>query len=569
MKHLKYIFLIMFMTSSLSSCHDLLNEVPKDFLTPENSYTDKKGFEAALGHIYLSMRNDFLANTDSWQNYDLMGIDVDFASEQKGNNVYNEYFKWNTLNADNGIVSKWWKRFYNYIFLSNTIIERADSELVKWSSVEEKNAIVGEAKFLRAYAYHFLANMWGGVPIVITETKDAAFDYTRATQDAVYELCKEDLLFASEWMPEIDKQKGGRASKVAANHLLTEVLICMKDYQGAINAADKAINTPGMNLMTERFGKLKDFEFEGYDYQGEKEPWGDVYFDLFAENNFNRIEGNNETIWNAQFDVEIEGGGNVGVSGGYFVMERWWGSHWWGMKDINGASNWLKDILGGRPVGVIAPTRYVSNDIWNFKDDWNNDIRNSQYNIQRAYYWTNPDGEFYGKQMTKENFGDKDLLFQIEKPRFMKAVAAMHHGQFKDSQSGETHDNGRTYKDWYLMRLAETYLLRAEAYHLKGDNANAAKSINFVRDRVKATPVVAADINLDLILDERARELYMEENRLNTLMRMGKLVEYLKKYNPRVVQEKYELKDHLNRFPIPNSEIEANKEVVLDQNPGY
>ena len=105
--------------------------------------------------------------------------------------------------------------------------------------------------------------------------------------------------------------------------------------------------------------------------------------------------------------------------------------------------------------------------------------------------------------------------------------------------------------------------------HLKGDNANAAKSINFVRDRVKATPVVAADINLDLILDERARELYMEENRLNTLMRMGKLVEYLKKYNPRVVQEKYELKDHLNRFPIPNSEIEANKEVVLDQNPGY
>ena len=569
MKTIKYILLLIVTTFSFSSCHDLLTEIPKDFLTPENSYTDKKGFESSLGHIYLSIRNNFLANTDSWQNYDLMGIDVDLASQQEANNVHNEYFRWNTLNADSGFSSKWWKRFYNYIFLANTIIERADSELVKWTSEEEKNSIVGEAKFLRAYAYHFLANMWGGVPIVLTETKDAAFDYTRATREAVYTLCKEDLVFAAEWMPEIDEQKGGRASKVAANHLLTEVLICMKDYKGAIAAADKAIGAPGMNLMTERFGKLKDFEFEGYDYQGEKELWGDVYFDLFRENNFNRIDGNNETIWNVQFDLELEGGGNVGTSGGYFVMERWWGSNWWGKKDINGDSNWLKDILGGRPVGAVAPTPYASTQIWEFKDDWNNDIRNSKYNMQREYYWTNPAGEFYGELMTAENFGDKDLLYHIEKPRFMKAVAAMHHGQFKDSQSGETHDNGRTYKDWYLMRLAETYLLRAEAYHLDGDNVNAAKSINIVRDRANATPVVAGDINLDLILDERARELYMEENRLNTLMRMDKLVEYLMKYNPKVIQEGNLLKDHLNKFPIPNSEIEANKDVLLEQNPGY
>ena len=569
MKYIKYIFVLIFMTSSLSSCHDLLNEVPKDFLTPENSYTDKKGFESALGHIYLSMRNNFLADTDSWQNYDLMGIDVDFASLQKGNNVYNEYFKWNTLNADNGFVKKWWQRLYGYVFLCNTIIERADSDLVTWKSEAEKNAIVGEAKFLRAYAYHFLANMWGGVPIVLTETKEATFDYKRATQEAVYLLCKEDLLFAAEWMPEIDKQKGGRASQVAANHLLAEVLISLKDYKGAVEAANTVITTPEMNLMTERFGKLKDFKFEGYDYIGEKELWGDVYFDLFRENNFNRIDGNNETIWNVQFDVALEGGGNVGTSGGYFVLERWWGSCWWNRKDINGDSNWLKDILGGRPVGEVTPTSYVSDQIWNYKNDYKNDIRNSKYNMQREYYWTNPKSKFYGKQMVEANYGDKDLLFTIDKPRFMKAVTAMHHGQFKDSQSGETHDNGRIYKDWYFMRLAETYLLMAEAYHLQGDNENAAKSINVVRARAKATLAVASDITIDFILDERARELYMEENRLSTLMRMNKLVEYLMKYNPKVIQEGYQLKDHLNRLPIPNSEIEANKEAELIQNPGY
>lgn len=569
MKRLKYMLLFVSMVASLSSCYDLLNETPKDFLTPENSYVDKKGFEAGLANVYLSIRDNFLANSDEWKNYDLMGIDVDFASLQAENTKYNEYFYWNTFNADNGFSKKWWQRFYGYIFQCNAMIERADGKQVSWNSEAEKNAIVGEAKFLRAYAYHFLANMWGGVPIVLTETKEPLFNYTRATQEDVYKQCKEDLEFAIQWMPEIDAQKGGRASKHAARHTLTEVLICLKDYQGAIDAASAVINDPKMGLMTQRFGKLKDFTFEGYDYQGEKEPWGDVYFDLFRENNFNRIDGNKETIWNAQFDVKLEGGGNVGVSGGYFVLERTWGSDWWNRKDINGETNWLMDVLGGRPVGWVMPTPYVAKNIWEFKGDWNRDIRNSKYNMQREYYWTNPNSAFYGKQMVEENYGDKALLYVIESPRFMKAVTALHHGQFKDSRSGQTHDNGRVYKDWYLMRLAETYLLRAEAYHLKGDNQNAANDINAIRLRAQATPVTAAEVNLDLILDERARELYIEEYRINTLMRMGKLTEYLQKYNPAVISAGYKLGDHLNKLPIPNSEIEANKEGGLKQNPGY
>ena len=60
---------------------------------------------------------------------------------------------------------------------------------------------------------------------------------------------------------------------------------------------------------------------------------------------------------------------------------------------------------------------------------------------------------------------------------------------------------------------------------LKGDLAAAAADINVVRTRANATPVVAGDVNMDLILDERARELYMEEFRLSTLMRTGKLIE--------------------------------------------
>ena len=569
MKVIRQLFIGLVLAGSMTSCYDLLTEVPKDFLTPENSYTDRKGFEAALANIYLSIRNDFYANSDQWQNFDLMGVDVDLNNPRTSNDVYTEYFYWNTLNADNGIAKKWWQRLYGYIYSCNVIIDRAESSLVKWNTEEEKNAIVGEAKFLRAFAYRFLGNMWGKAPIVLEETTSPQFNYQSATQEEIYKQCKEDLLFAVQWMPEIDNQKGGRASNVAARHLLSEILICLKDYNGAVEQATAVINNPSMSLMTERFGKLKDFTFEGYDYQGEKEPWGDVYWDLFRENNFNRIDGNKECIWNVQFDVELQGGGNTGVSGGNFGLERWFGAAWWSQKDLDGTPNWLKDILGGRPVGDVSPTKYAAEQIWQYKDSWNKDIRNSKYNMKREYYWTNPNGRFYGQLMTEETLGDKATSFQVTDPTYMKIIAAQHHGQFKDATSGETHDNGRIYKDWYIMRLAETYLLRAEANLLAGKADAAAADINAVRNRANATPVTASDVNIDLILDERARELYLEDFRLNTLMRMNKLVEYLMKYNPKVIQAGYKLDDHLNKLPVPNSEIEANKEGGLVQNDGY
>lgn len=75
--------------------------------------------------------------------------------------------------------------------------------------------------------------------------------------------------------------------------------------------------------------------------------------------------------------------------------------------------------------------------------------------------------------------------------------------------------------DWYVIRLAETYLLLAEAYLNKGDKASAADAINVVRARAKAPLCTAADVTIDYILDERARELYGEEHRAVTLSRLS------------------------------------------------
>ena len=125
---------------------------------------------------------------------------------------------------------------------------------------------------------------------------------------------------------------------------------------------------------------------------------------------------------------------------------------------------------------------------------------------------------------------------------------------------------GRLYTDIYAMRLAETYLLRAEAYLGKGDKTNAAADINMVRARAKATAVDKANVDINYILDERARELLIEEPRRLTLSRLGLLYDRVVKYNPISAGT---IKPFHNLLPIPQSVIDANSGAELQQNPGY
>ena len=117
MKLIKQLFIGLALVGSLSACHDLLEETPKDFLTPENSFVDKAGFESALADIYLKIRTDFYLYSDGWDRYDLMGGDVDLASLTLSDGEYREYFHWNTMNKDSGFSKKWWSSFYSYSYV--------------------------------------------------------------------------------------------------------------------------------------------------------------------------------------------------------------------------------------------------------------------------------------------------------------------------------------------------------------------------------------------------------------------------------------------------------------------
>ena len=128
--------------------------------------------------------------------------------------------------------------------------------------------------------------------------------------------------------------------------------------------------------------------------------------------------------------------------------------------------------------------------------------------------------------------------------------------------------SGRTIKDLYVYRLAETYLLRAEAYLRNEQPQLAADDINVLRTRANADPVASSDVTLDYILDERARELMYETPRRRTLIRMGVLVERVRNYGL-LESARNTIQDYHNLWPIPQEAIDANFVAELQQNPGY
>ena len=128
-------------------------------------------------------------------------------------------------------------------------------------------------------------------------------------------------------------------------------------------------------------------------------------------------------------------------------------------------------------------------------------------------------------------------------------------------------------KDIFLFRLADTYLLAAEAYYKAGNSQKAAERINKVRERaalpghVQDMDIAATDVDLDFILDERAREMAGEYNRWMDLKRTGKLIERTLKHN-NLAAKINKMDDHILVRPIPQSVLDQTT-GEFNQNQGY
>jgi hypothetical protein len=511
-------FMALLLVSAITSCDkDVLDEKPKDFLSPDNTFINKEGFEAGLTALYANARGIHASwqglNEKVWQvNYG-QGADIGYHIDEK--NFITDY---TIVNSDNPFVLQLWRKFYALVKDANVIITRAEGEDAKWESDEEKNEIIAEAKFFRAFAYRFLVWYFGDVPLVKEEITAPKFDFVRSPASEVIAFMLEDLEFASQYLP-TENPTGARLSKAAADYLLAETYNAMGQWDKAIAAADRILNDGQYDLMYNRFGSMTD------------KP-GDVYWDLFRYGNQDRSSGNKENIFAWQFEYNVDGGY-------YNSVERAWGPFLERLKTPDNKQAILKDEILGRPVTFIRITPWVEEGMW---DDFDNDMRNSEYNVQREFFINNPESAFFGDQIQPTPDNHVRNMF----PYFKKFTMPYGHPQGYDT-------GGTIYTDWYVFRVAGVYLLRAEAYLV-------------VRGRAHASPVAPANVDIDYILDERARELLGEEHRRVTLRRLGKLVERTQLYNP---VSGPTMQDFNALLPIPQDEIDANNEAELTQNPGY
>ena len=535
-RKLRTFVLIGFSASAIFSCsNNLLDEVPKSSLSAENTLVSKAGFNAYLNGLVWTSREEYAQNDNTYFITNFPGTDV---GEDAGAEYYT-YRNWiSYLTPITPEVKANWDWAYSKMIpLANNIIVYGNkSELSKiWASDAEKNAVIAEAKFFRAYTYNLLANLYSGVPIIDTVFNSPKYDYVRASRKAVYEFAKKDLTCASKWLPTTVTSQG-HIVKAAADHLLTEVNISLGAYDEAITSANNVINSGLYKLMQTRFGTAAT------------KP-GDVFSDLFTNGNFNRTSGNLEAIYVWQIESVTPGGGGS-VGGNQSVRNC--GPFLTKIVDPAGYSNVATDTLG-RGVGRIRGTVYSLYTIWDDKSD----MRNSKFNMRRTFYYNNPKSSYYGKPVVPLTSAEDTLRRQYIYPRKIEGVPYN-----SNNTSGQISD------DVYVYRLAETYLLRAEAYFKSNQLEKAADDINALRTRAHAKSITSDQVSLNFILDERARELLFEEPRRRTLIRMGVLVDRVKKYGL-MPNWRSTIQDYQGLWPIPQTAIDANLGAALEQNPGY
>ncbi|WP_273277580.1 RagB/SusD family nutrient uptake outer membrane protein [Maribacter polysiphoniae] len=527
-----------------SSCNEdtFLEEEPKDDIFAENLFEDYDGFVNGLNAIYSLVRQERQSSNNVtraalWQ----MGTDNAFVNNGAGaTDPFNDY---NDLNSENGLVTSNFNWLYKIINSANLIINRAADSSVDWmggntdNDLSNKNKVIAQSKLLRAWAYRHLRYGWGAVPLSIEEIDGTTYrnDWERNPVAEINAQMELDLIFARDYLDM--KETTGFVNSAVASTMLAELYLDMGEDKKAETEALRVINDGEYELMTDRFGV------------NASQP-GNAFSDLF--DNPLPESGNREVLWalnNAYQDV---------VGSAYLYMKNTWISYYAKDKVLKKLDlDTLYTYNGGKGAGRIS----VSDSAFNWYEE--TDDRYSEYAVKKDYiYPTDASATIFEtvKSTTMDYSDESDLEDNFLWPWVRK-------WEYNDPYVFDNASRAGQYDDQMFMRLAETYLIAAEALMNQGNNDLAAKYLNDLRRRSNASEIDASDVTLDFILQERSRELVTEEYRRHTLVRTGKFYEWAIKYNPRL--DAGSVNEYNDLLPIPQGIIDSNTGAVMEQNPGY
>ncbi len=543
----KYFLSAIALVIVFTACQKKLEEYNPSGLTASTVYTKAVGFETLVNAAYSYSRYWY----GKEEGYQLSEMGTDIWTSGTGD-VYPQVSQYNNLQGNNtNALDLEWNSFYAAINLCNTGITNIAA--VTDYSAAQKATREGELRFLRAFYNWHIVETWGGVQLTTKPSDGVITTANRTSVDSFYTQIFNDLQFAVANLP-LTTAEYGRATQPVAKAFLARMYLTRGQNAAAIALANDVIKNYGYSLLP-------------------------AYSDLW---DMGKLK-NKEVVWAVDYSTNLAlndlasstfpSGHSRGSNNGHLMFLM--------VYDQVNTSILIRDIPNGRPFNRYMPTL----SFLNLFDDAND----GRYAASFQTVWT------ANKAATGFAVGDTAAFASkaIISPAVMASKKYTTYDQaktyaangvpvqrkfyvslkkFKDSTRASLAE-AQSARDAYVIRLAEMYLIAAEAEVNIGKTDSAAYYVNIIRTRaalpgkVAQMQVTPAQMNLDFILDERARELSGEQLRWFDLKRTGKLVDRIKTMNPDAAV--YVQPFHTVR-PIPQSQIDAvTNKSAFPQNQGY
>lgn len=577
---------------ALESCKkDWLEPKPLSFYSPENTLTDLVGFNAALNGCARNLRDEWYGDGAPIITETIFSeVAVEGTDDKTGpaQNMDVQIKPDANLNSvDFNKIGWYWNQEWIGIRLANTIISRLPNATAIKDA--DKAIILGKAYFYRAYDYYRLTHQFGDVPCPLKEVTTAKTDFATVKREVILQRMKTDLESSVAAVPWVTDK--GDVNRAAIYHLLAKIDLALGLFDDAITASTAVISNGAYKLMTNRFGVDAAI--------GSK----NVTWDLHRPDNKSAAT-NTEVLF---LVTDRLGVANNFANGIQTMRQAAPGISIAGIRTPNGGTGMsaLANIeidnmqWYGRGIGRCRSTPYHYNDIWDDKNDLRHDSISGNWMYMENLRYSNPAlkgvDPYYGQRLQLYSAGGTLLCSDTLRQWYPWP----HYKLYIPDTENTPMRGGHT--DWYVMRLAETYLIRAEAYFWKGDLANAMADINTVRTRAKCAPYTnSASIDIGTVLDERARELYYEEGRKTELTRIAyifaktgktyngksytlanfstsnfmidRILEkniFYKKNFVTIHQDMMKISQYHVLWPIPQSAIDGNSDGRINQNIGY
>ncbi len=619
-------------TALLVSCSkDFLEPDPLSFYEPETTFTTESGLQATLAIADKGLRNNYI-HYNYANNSVPIGTEYVFSDMAKYGktdasttaadyaNIITPTGSFATSPNDGIYLGFYWDEGYNGIKYANTVLTYIDN--VTTLTQDVKNKYIGQAYFHRAYRYLNLVYQFGDIPLITKILEVPKQSYYSTKKEAIIEMITADMEKAVEWVPEQSKLPyAGLVNKGACRQLLIKCYLASGRFAEAEAQANILINQSGYSLMKNTFGT--------FDPGGKPETWKitrNVIWDLHRPEN-KVIAANKEAI------LIMPNGGVQSFLG--FASMRIFGPFWSsgnlrtpdgkqaGLRIASNNANYnpLYDYPRalGRGIATISASYYsqvpmwVVNGVEDKADLRHNSTVGNWVNMEDLKY-NDKSSTFFGQNFRMKQ-GTTLLARDSIRDYFDFPLYKIYlHDVVNEANPSSTDFQGAStgsIAHMYLYRLAETYLLRAEARFYQGNVAGATQDVNVIRARAGALQMYNT-VTIGDICAERGRELYMEEWRNVELKRIshclalsGKPDEWGNTYNistwdkqagvdkvggsywyQRIVHytlynkypsgivvpngtKIYTMDKRNNYWPIPNSAITANIKGKLSQNFGY